>query len=257
MGDLSRLSTKNLERPPVQDNNIKNHSPSYHQLSTLGLDYLHRQNHTLILSLIYPLFTLILQIFNTFFILNIFFHPPGHPPPDFIPHDMFRIPFLDELTPTLVFIVLAVVALIKISLIFNIRKNVILFAERQDQKNKLTEIGNADDIRNEKSNSDKISLTDIFYNFANHLQTIQKLSIFLYIICFFFVQWYIRYFLLLFGGFPGPIPTFNNIMYYFNLGDFIGLILFLIPDVRQFIRWNKKLSKLKSFEQRIYSEFER
>ncbi len=223
----------------------------------LGLDYLHRQNQTLVLSLIYPLFTLVLQIFNTFFIFNVFFHIPDHPSLDFTPHDIFRIPFLDDITPVLVFIALAFVALLKIGFIFNLRKKAIIFAKRHAIQNKATKNVNVDDIFNRVSPSNIITLTDLFYNLVKYLGIIQKLSIFFYIMSFFFVQWYIRYFLLLFGGFPDPTPTFINLMYYFNFLDFIGLIGFLIPDVRQFIRWNRKLRKLGSFEQTIHNEFDK
>jgi len=36
----------------------------------------------------------------------------------------------------------------------------------------------------------------------------------------------------------------------------IALILFLIPDIRQFRRWNKKLKRLHQYEQKIFKEFE-
>jgi hypothetical protein len=45
-------------------------------------------------------------------------------------------------------------------------------------------------------------------------------------------------------------------MWYLNLFDQIGLIIFLIFDIQQFSHWARKLKKLHDYEKQIYHEFE-
>ncbi|HMF30354.1 MAG TPA: hypothetical protein VKK79_03000, partial [Candidatus Lokiarchaeia archaeon] len=95
MGVWDKIESDLPPEIPQENKTSDNNSQSFNQLSILGLDYLQRQRHYLILSLLYPLFTLVLQIFNTFFIIDILDHPPNQPAPSFGSHEVLMVPIFD------------------------------------------------------------------------------------------------------------------------------------------------------------------
>src|SRR5271157_936161 len=131
MGVWDKMESDLPPNTPQEKKTTDNGSPSFNQLSILGLDYLQRQRHYVILSLLYPLFTIILQIFNTFFIINILDHPPNQPAPSFGSHKVHMVPIFDIFTPGIIFSLLALVALVKIVFLFRMRKKVIYYEVQQ------------------------------------------------------------------------------------------------------------------------------
>src|SRR5271157_2529679 len=131
MGDWDKMESNVPQKTPEEKKVTDNDTQSFNQLSILGLDYLQRQRHYLILSLLYPVFTLILQIFNTFFIIDISNHPPNQPAPSFGSHEVHFVPFFDIFTPGIIFSLLALVALVKIVFLFKMRKKVIYYEVQQ------------------------------------------------------------------------------------------------------------------------------
>jgi hypothetical protein len=225
---------------------------SFPQLSTLGLEYLRRQRHYLIISLFYPFFTIVLQVFNTIFIidvLNRFAGPLGGPSS---PVHFQAPPLVDVLTPSIILIVLAIVAFVKLTYVFKLRKKVGAF-EKQPRQDTFKE-ADLDEGTPNSPEEPEVALTDLFYDLADHIELLQKISIIFYIGCCVYLEWFIRYFLLQFTAFH-MLPLFHNVVFWLNFADFIALILFLIVDVRQFVRWRKKLKRLHQYERRIYAEF--
>jgi hypothetical protein len=240
---------------------MENQTPSTKtvlDLSVLGITYIRSQQKSLIGSLIYPLVTIVIQVLNFIFMLNLT-RPPPHQNPDLLPPQILQNPppplfAFDFLTPIIIFIILAVVALWKVVFVFGLRNKAIAFQEYQ---HKLTRVNPGDEESGPENYGPSESLTSLFYRLVKYMEWIQRLSLMMYCVFIIYIQWYIRYFLMLFGIIPGALPRLFDVMFWVNLADQIGLIFFLIPDLRQFIHWHRKLSRLRDFEQKISLEFDR
>ncbi len=255
-----------MTEEPNNNNNApsdekKSSKTSYLQLSSLGLNYIERQQKYLWISLLWPLITIILQIFNTIFLFNLQNNPSGFQPNQpYQPNQpnqfhQIHIGPIDQITPSIILIILCIIALIKFISLLSLRKKVIVYRLQQSTDNSTSETFNDDENEVSPKHPDT-TMASLFYNLADHMDLIQKISILFYIGCAIFIEWYLRFFPFLFLAFPRPNIDFNTIMFYVNFIDVLGLAIYLIPDIRQFVHWHRKLKKLHDYEHQVYKEFE-
>jgi len=230
--------------------------PNNH-LNIVGLQYLKHQITVFTIPIIFSIYTLIIQGINILFITSILggldpsHLPPPPPPPD-------QPPMIDQLTPALIIIIFAIFLIIKGRFLINLRKNIVQYEIHQKRNASL---GNSETME-PHSNSERLgtdsglTLTTIFYRVIGHMEFIQKLSICLYVVLIFYSQWYIRYFLMLFGFVPGALLNWDDFIFLLNFTNQILLLVYIIFDLRQFIKWNAKLKRLHVLEREIAQEFE-
>lgn len=228
-------------------------SKSFDQIQKSSLSYFKQQKPWIYSTIFLSIFTIIIQILNSFFVVEL-----GNPPPneDNIPfpnHHQFDQPppMIDQATPAIIIIVFAILMLV-IGL-FSIK----LHRTVHEYELKASGIKTTQDLSESKKGPEThVTLTSIFYLIIDNMELIRKLSICLYLILIFSLQWYYRYILQLFGFFPGFPHTFEQSVHFLNFYNQILLIIYVIFDIRRFLHWNAKLNKIKEFEQKTAREFE-
>jgi ABC-type multidrug transport system fused ATPase/permease subunit len=260
-------TSKKFSRKSSSNSKASRESPShstqpFNQLQFLGLHYLKHQITMIIIPVLFSVYTLVIQAINILFLTDILrgldpSHLPPPPPPPGQP------PLIDQLTPTLVIIIFAIFVIIKGRFLIKLRRYIVHYELQQkslkndnsfDENpfNESQEDTNSTDVRS----SSKFTLATIFYKVIDHMELLQKISICLYIVFIFYSQWYIRYFLSLFGLIPGPLQNWDDIIFLLNFLNQLALFLYIIFDLRQFLKWHSKLKRLKKLEQTVSEEFE-
>lgn len=224
-----------------------------------GLNYIHQQNRLVLIPVIFGIFTLIVQGFNIFFVIGMggFNRPPPVPDGPVIPGDTHPPPPFDLATPAIIFLIFAIFLLIKVFFLIYLRKMTYAFEHKTKRilPAKL-EYPSVSESESDSPESNDLTMTKVFYTIIDHMNLIQKLSICLYLVFILYLQWYIRYFIDLFGLFPAALSSFENIMHMLNFINQIGLLFYLIFDIYQYAHWYKKLQKIQVFERSISQEFD-
>ncbi len=229
-------------------NSLKN-GTLYTQMERGGLNYIKNQRNYLILSAIVPLVCFLIQIINLY-ITFIFFI--NRVPPETGPSRWPGNPFLiiDISTP-IVILLFSLLALVHFIYLFSWRRKVSLY---EQHKKKSIDIEHEDEI------SDiHVTLTQLFYDIIDNMETIKKIFIALNVVVIFYLQWFFRFFLFELMRIVSPrmeLNLFRNIMPWLNLFLQFLLIFYLIMNWKHFKHWNRKLNKLKDFEKRIYTELD-
>ncbi|MHA1610660.1 MAG: hypothetical protein ACTSYU_01290 [Promethearchaeota archaeon] len=230
--------------------------PSFKQMEDYGILYLEKQKKYLIFSAIFPVFSIIIQIFNIFFIMGQFMvrnAPMGHM--------SSGRPFLfDLLSPSFIFILLSLIALVKFIILKQWENLIKIYQSNSSIPTKITSEKIHSEIDNNQSISEKgivtqrVSLAGLFYEIVETMIRLRKVFIIFNIVFLFSFQWVTRFILMVVKVTADP---YSKDILFFNIINPIGelsMIIYLIIEWRQFLQWNKKLVKLENFEKRVYSE---
>lgn len=229
------------ENTKSKERTVRNNDISYG-----GLSYIKNQRNYLIINAIVPIYCIIVQAFNLLFTL-LFILKLGEIVPEF---KRAKTPFflIDALTPSLLFLVFIIFSIINLYFLLKWRKIVYQY-EYQQQNPDLAE-GN-------------VTLTHLFYNIIDIMENLKKAFFALNVFFVFYLQWFFRFFIdqlqvvLWRKGFPSlDLDSFRSIQTWLNLILQILLVIYLFMNWRHFIRWNKKLTKLKDLERQIYKELD-
>ena len=216
-----------------------------------GLYYIKNQRNYLLINAIIPAYCFIVQtinlIFTFMFILRI--EELLQRIEEIFPQRRIqKTPFflIDALTPSLLFFVFIIFSIINFIFLVRWRKKVHQY-ENQQQDASLSE--------------DNVTLTQLFYDIIEIMEKLKKIFIVLNVFFVFYIQWFFRFFLneLLFRKIPsstGLIPFRSVFMPWLNLILQLLLLIYLVMNWRHFLRWNKKLTKLKDYEKQIYRELD-
>lgn len=208
-----------------------------------GLSYIKNQRNYLILNAIIPFYCIIVQfvnlLFTFLFILRVDELLPEFGRP--------RTPLflIDGLTPSFLLLVFSIFAITNFIFLMRWRKKV---NEYEGQQNEIDPLE-----RN-------VSLTQLFYEIIDIMETLKKIFIGLNLIFAFYLQWFFRFFLIEFRRvtFQPQSPDLfrSSIMPWLNLSLLLLLLIYLAFNWRHFLKWNRKLSRLKDFEQQVYNELD-
>jgi len=225
----------------------KKHS-YYQDIEDNGLKYIEGQKRYLIFTAIFPIYAIIVQIFNIITSINKIPRPPGNPAglPILEPRNIY-----DILTPTIIFLVISTFALMKFIFLFIWMKKV----HKYEIQKKILEI----DKKNEEIEKLRYSaptLTQLFYDIVDHMQLIRIVFIILNIVFIFYLQWSVGFLLDFFGLITHPNPPPNNIFHLLNTIAEFGLIWYMVFEWKHFLKWNKKIQNLTQLEKQIYDELE-
>ena len=244
-------SIQTSTNPISQCPNKEDPSPitSFKQIEDFGILYLKKQQKYLIFSALFPVFSILIQIFNIFFILGQFMvvdAPMGH-----MSHG--RPSLFDLLSPSFVFLLLSFIALLKFFILKKWDHLINLYLRNSSLPSKYT--SEKDQAPSEHiQNSRNVSLAGLFYEIVDTMLRLRRVFIIFNIIFLFSLQWVFRFIIMVVQVSSDPYS--RNILF-FNIVNPIGelgLIIYLIVEWRQFLQWNRKLVKLENFEKQVYSE---
>ncbi|QEE17954.1 hypothetical protein DSAG12_03792 [Promethearchaeum syntrophicum] len=219
----------------------------YQDIETNGLKYIQKQKQYLILTAIFPIYAIIIQIFNLFAILNRIPLPPPNQPgiPVLEPRSLYEI-----LTPVIIFLVISSFALLKFIFLCIWKKKV----HQYEHYKGLIKSEEISDVN--KKNTPSITLTQLFYDIVAHMQRVRVIFILLNIVFILYIQWSIGFLLTFFGVTTNPNPPPVDIFHLLNaIGEF-GLIFYMLFEWIHFTKWNRKIRNLVKFEKKIYNEIE-
>ncbi|MFW9997463.1 MAG: hypothetical protein ACFFD4_35795 [Candidatus Odinarchaeota archaeon] len=218
------------------------------KIQDMGFKYIKNETNYLIISALFPVFAIFVQILNFIFILNTQQQLPP-PPPD------RGLAFVDTVTPLVIMLVISSFALFNFYFLLKWRKKIDLFEKQRAimPENNLKGSRNGDFPKT-------IPLTGLFYDIIDHVSNIKKIFYGLNIIVVFNLQWYIRYFLielrLIFPDHPPPPIPLPELIQILNFLCQISLFLYLAYEWKHFLQWNKRLSRLSFLEQSVYHELD-
>jgi hypothetical protein len=222
----------------------------YVQMERGGLNYIKNKRNYLILSGIVPFLSLFVQIVNLYLTLDrLFFFWRYRDPSK--PFHVFENPFLliDFITPLIPFLLFSLLALVHFIYLFRWKKKVNRYEEHQKKA-----------IATQEEISDiHVTLTQLFYDIIDNMETIKKIFIALNVVVLLNLQWFFRFFLKELLAIISPrwyIKLLRGITPWMNLLLYALLLFYFIMNWRHFKRWNKKLNKLKKFEKQVYSELD-
>ncbi|MFW9906080.1 MAG: hypothetical protein ACFFFH_17285 [Candidatus Thorarchaeota archaeon] len=211
-----------------------------------GLTYIKNQRTYLMINAIVPIYCIIVQAMNLIFTFSFILRVEEIP-------DEFRRPrtpffLLDALTPSLLFIVFIISSVINLYFLLRWRKSIYQYEIQQQIPS---------------PSKGNITLTQLFYNIIDIMENLKRIFIVLNVLFLFYLQWFFRFFsnqLYWNGGGKAPpsglVPVESVIMPWLNVIFQILLLIYIFMNWRHFIRWNKKLAKLKNLERQIYKELE-
>ncbi|MFX0085633.1 MAG: hypothetical protein ACFFAU_08160 [Candidatus Hodarchaeota archaeon] len=221
----------------------------YAQMERGGLNYIKNQRNYLILSAIVPLCSFLVQMVNIAFTITFFINRVRFTNGPRFPGLVFLN--IDFITPIVV-LLFSLLGLIHFIYLVRWKNNVNRYEEQQQRSIEINQDNGLSEIN--------ITLTQLFYDIIENMETIKKIFIGLNIIFIFYLQWFFRFFLFelmriiypnsILANILGPIIPWLNIILQFLL------VFYLIMNWRHFIRWNRKLNRLKDFEKQIYRELD-
>ena len=233
----------------------------FKNIENSGLKYIKNQQHYIIFSAIFPIYSIVVQLVNIIYTLNMLRFPP--PPPN------RPIPIFDVLTPFFVLLAFSILALIKFIflLIWNRKvKNYDTFCIEISIKDKLeNEAKNIDNLENIKISrittqnrreGEPNSLIMLLYDLIDHMRSIRYIFILLNVVFVLYFQWFIRFFLSYLHLIPPGMNPPNILFKILNTIAEFGILLYMIFEWRHFLRWNKKLKKIDEFEKVISEDLE-
>ena len=221
-------------------------STLYSKMEQGGLKYIKNQRNYILLSAIVPILSIVVQIVNVSMILVFslgFFDnarlQQGDRPP------IGGLYLFDVLSPILIVFIFFIISMIHFFYLYRWKRRVFRYENQERIVNEAT------------TDENRITLTQLFYDILDNMETIRKIFIALNIISIFYLQWFFRFFLKELFFIINPRPDLNPLRYIIpsiNLGLQLLLIIYLIVSWKHFIKWNSKLNKIKTLEQQIYEE---
>ncbi|MCF2140133.1 MAG: hypothetical protein K9W44_08775 [Candidatus Lokiarchaeota archaeon] len=210
------------------------------EIENIGLKYVESQEHYLLFSILFPFYSIIVQIINILYTLELVRRPPPPPHPP--------LPLIDILTPFIIFLMISLFALLKFIYLLFLKKKVrklhqyMIILKNLEKHEEFEEIENIP------------SLVKIFYDLINYVKTIRVIFIFVNLAFILYLQWSIRFILTYLHLIPpGPLPS-NLIFHALNSIAEFGLLIYMVVEWHYFLRWNKKIKKLEDFERLIFDE---
>ncbi|MHA2226123.1 MAG: hypothetical protein ACXAC8_13010 [Candidatus Hodarchaeales archaeon] len=158
---------------------------------------------------------------------------------------VFFIDFIDLFTPSFLLLVFTIFTFTNFIFLLRWRKKVHEYEEHYQDP----------DV-----DKGKVTLTQLFYDIINIMEKLRIIFYGLNVMFVFYLQWFFRFFL---NELPRvilrpvkPSLLLSNIMPWLNLSLLLLLLIYLAYNWRHFLKWNKKLIKLKDFEKQIYQELD-
>jgi hypothetical protein len=241
---LSEKNNSHGKIPSEEENNVINEDLPYEKLEKSGLNYISKQETYLALSLIFPAFLSMLQIFNIIFIVSIEADLPS-----FMPTNRFFGLLFAILSPLLFFFMISLFGIVMFIFLIRWNKKV---AQYKNQR-KIAIKANLSN-HYEASSRKTITLTKIFYDIIDTMKTLRIMFLILNVICIYHFGWII--FFIFFRRLPSTEP-FHPPRNFLSLSTAISqiiLIIYLIYEWRHFYRWNIKFKLLRKLERKLYSE---
>jgi len=210
------------------------------QIEKEGLNYIKNHRNYLIVSSIFPIYLILIQVLNFIFILRLEAQKPssGSDSPT----------LLDVLTPIIIMFIIGIFSLIVFLFLFSWKKKVLKYKNQQISLDNFS-FSEPDTTFPEHN----IPLTKLFYDIIDNMRILKLTFIGLNIICAYYLIWFVGFFFIR-PPLPLPRPPLHYIVQWLNIFSQIGLLFYLIFEWRHFYRWNKKLKELKEFERKIYLE---
>lgn len=235
---------------------------SYRALVQSGVQYVKHQTRYLVASAILPLFALVVQIVNFLLMARAFPLPSGAPPPPGHPH------LVDQLTPAILVAAIATLALFKFLALLQWRHHLGDLARlrrARDSDFPAPPIeGNSHALESNshapESDSDPRpapSLTNLFYRVVAVMGRARVLFLVLNALFVVYLQWFVRFFLVELGilASPGLVPP-HDAWFWFNVTAQLGLVAYVVLGWRHYLRWGKKLKRLRQFERQVYRDLQ-
>ncbi|MFX1567538.1 MAG: hypothetical protein ACFFCV_04130 [Promethearchaeota archaeon] len=211
------------------ENNIKhnaeknNFETNFSRMERGGLNYIKNERNYLILSALVPIYIIIVQCINLGYI---FTAPPLNPLDPRPPPNIINV-----FTPISILLIISFFALVNFRYLLVWKNKVNLYEGKKTGKQK--------------------SLTSLFYDIIRSMEKIKIIFIIVNIISIYYFMWFVLWVLRIVAPLHPPPPLHVNIL---NDLSLLGLLIYLILQWKHFIQWNRKLTQLKLFEQKIYSE---
>ena len=229
------------------ENTMESANIIYSHLENAGLNYVKKQKNYLVISAVFPIYAIIIQIINLIFIIQLeAMKPPIGPNPG--GPDIF-----DITSPILIFLVISVFTLINSGFLIKWR-NLVNYYEKYGKN-----LDKMPSSREEDDNPTRIvSLTQIFYDIVKTMERIRILFVILVIFCLYNSFWFFRFFFFRLDQIAPihPPPIQQQFTAFLNLLSQVSLVIFLLFQWRHLHQWNKKLRELKTFERKIYEELD-
>lgn len=229
---------------------------SYTDYVSIGLHYLQTQKYYLIFNVIIAIILIITQAINWYFIIN-------------VPNNV-RPPPLDVHTPLIILIVISIILVIYI--IYFTRFLVQLTKYKKLELSNEETQGTNDELENpEAILGESTSITETIYILNDMVNKLQLLFILTLVMSFVYLIWFVRYFIqdlsilqIVTLSSPPPPPQPGHPFLpppppntrIFNYVTVIALFLFLLINLRYFLKWHRKFSKLSQLEKQIYDELD-
>lgn len=205
-----------------------------------SLKYLHNQERYLFISILFPIYSIIVQIVNMVYIIKILKRPPPpqHPP----------LPVFDIITPFIVFLMISLFALMKFIFLMLLRK------KSKNVQNYFNGLDNQNQMKDNEEPREIPSLIKILYDLIKYMNIVRFLFLVINITFVFYLQWSIRFILTYLHLIPpGPLPP-NLLFHVFNSISEFGLLIYMFFEWHHFLRWNKKMRKIENFEKLVFEE---
>lgn len=223
IGGGLNLSSKHSKIQEKSDSDEERFS----RLEKGGLNYINKESNYLIISALFPIYLIIIQIINLLYILTAPPIPPVAPRP------------APQPDPSLVNVFTPIILLLGISLFALINLRYLLIWKK-----------NVETYKTQASNQQR-SLTSLFYTIIKNMEKLKIVFITLNVLSLYYFVWYLLWALSLTDPHHPPPPIHVNIL---NVFSQVGLFLYLIFEWRHFFGWNQKLKQLKILEKQIFDD---
>ncbi len=206
----------------------------YTRLEKGGLNYINHKKNYLLFSAVIPIFIITVQSISFIFQIILSFTGPGRGPP-----------LHEVLAPMTLLLIIGLFTLINFLFLLRWKNKTENYISQQTFESKVSKFD-----EEMESTKKRITLTEFFYEIVRNMNIIKIFFIFLNAVCVYYYIWYYGFFM---GNRPPSNPLMNAIMT-LTIVSQIVLIIYLIYEWNHFLKWNKKLQALKSFERQIYQD---
>jgi hypothetical protein len=239
---------------------LKEKSIDFLKIQDGCLTYIKKQENYILVSGIFPFYSLLVQILTMIATSLNSNMPSGHRP-----QQMQR---MDMASPYILFMIFTLFSFLHFFFLLQWRNKLRKYEAQKDLRQILVNQPNhvqKEDLGKLNETSSEIvqekppntnSLTNLFYNIIKDMQSIKIIFYLMNIVCIFYFQWFIRIIfrdLFIRRIFVSPQQTTIQIL---NFIAQIGMCFYMIYEWKHFNQWNKKLKKLNELELKIYNELE-
>lgn len=219
----------------------KNHinGIEYSSIKSKGITYIKNQRNYLILNALVSFIAFFVSIINLIFQLYflIIINQVRDKPFPFRPN-AFSI--IDSITPIVIMFILFIFLLFHYYFLLKWKKLVNAY---EDQKS--------------TTNEGEVTLIEMIYSIIDIMDRIKKIFLGLNVLFILYFQWFFRYFFNAILAFTHPTPIFPSyriLLPAINVLFQIVLIIYITINWKHFMKWNKKLNKIRDLEKEIYNE---